>query len=317
VFELEHRVRRADGTLGWTLSRAVPLMDAAGAITEWIGAASDVTARKQAEVALRDREAWLRGQHEALEAALNGGPLESSLGALVSTATDALGEGTRAAFYLANGEGTSLHHVVGMPVAYAEAVDGFRVGPESLACGLAMHTGEPVLTADVTTDPRWEPWRQMAERFDYRGCWSFPIHTSAGKFVGTFAVYSRNPREATGRDLELASVLTHTASIIISQHTESRGRERAEHALSESDERLRLALAAARMGTWIWEVEADRHYRDANLNALLGLDAAESTQPFEEFLGHIHPDDRETVRAAFVQSGRHGSPLSVEFRVVS
>jgi PAS domain S-box-containing protein len=49
MFELEHRVRRADGTLGWTYSRAVPLLDANGAIVEWFGAASDVTIRKEAE----------------------------------------------------------------------------------------------------------------------------------------------------------------------------------------------------------------------------------------------------------------------------
>jgi PAS domain S-box-containing protein len=52
LFELEHRVRRIDGTLAWTLSRAVPLFDARGNITEWFGAASDVTARKNAEAAL-------------------------------------------------------------------------------------------------------------------------------------------------------------------------------------------------------------------------------------------------------------------------
>ena len=45
VFELEHRVRRLDGTLGWTLSKAVPFLDANGEIIEWFGAASDVTDR--------------------------------------------------------------------------------------------------------------------------------------------------------------------------------------------------------------------------------------------------------------------------------
>jgi signal transduction histidine kinase/DNA-binding response OmpR family regulator len=49
LFELEHRVRRPDGTLGWTLSRAIPLLDEAGEIVEWFGAASDVTPRKEAE----------------------------------------------------------------------------------------------------------------------------------------------------------------------------------------------------------------------------------------------------------------------------
>jgi PAS domain S-box-containing protein len=49
MFKLEHRVRRTDGTLGWTYSRAVPLLDENGAIMGWFGAASDVTARKMAE----------------------------------------------------------------------------------------------------------------------------------------------------------------------------------------------------------------------------------------------------------------------------
>ena len=49
VFELEHRVRRTDGTLGWTYSRAVPLVNVSGEIQEWFGAASDFTARKEAE----------------------------------------------------------------------------------------------------------------------------------------------------------------------------------------------------------------------------------------------------------------------------
>lgn len=69
MFELEHRVRRADGTWGWTLSRAVPLFDADGNITEWFGAASDVTSRKNTEEALRrndERQAFLLKLSDAL-----------------------------------------------------------------------------------------------------------------------------------------------------------------------------------------------------------------------------------------------------------
>lgn len=53
IFEMEHRVLRVDGRIGWTSSRAVPLLDANGEIIEWFGAASDITPRKQAEEAVR------------------------------------------------------------------------------------------------------------------------------------------------------------------------------------------------------------------------------------------------------------------------
>jgi PAS domain S-box-containing protein len=52
VYELEHRTRRDDGGWGWIHSRAVPLLDEAGEVREWFGAASDVTARREAEEAL-------------------------------------------------------------------------------------------------------------------------------------------------------------------------------------------------------------------------------------------------------------------------
>ncbi|WOD40071.1 PAS domain S-box protein [Nodosilinea sp. E11] len=59
-FELEHRIKRTDGTVGWTLSRAVPLLNEYNEIVEWFGAASDVTERKQ----LLEREQAARQQAE-------------------------------------------------------------------------------------------------------------------------------------------------------------------------------------------------------------------------------------------------------------
>ncbi len=59
VFQLEHRVLRADGSLGWTFSRAIPLLDERGEILEWFGAASDISARKQMEKDLQDAQAKL------------------------------------------------------------------------------------------------------------------------------------------------------------------------------------------------------------------------------------------------------------------
>jgi two-component sensor histidine kinase/PAS domain-containing protein len=45
LIEVEHRVFHADGSLGWILSRAVPLLGSDGEIVEWFGASSDVSER--------------------------------------------------------------------------------------------------------------------------------------------------------------------------------------------------------------------------------------------------------------------------------
>lgn len=52
VFELEHRIIQADGSVGWAHSRVIPLFDGNGEITEWFGAGADITERKQAEETL-------------------------------------------------------------------------------------------------------------------------------------------------------------------------------------------------------------------------------------------------------------------------
>ena len=65
AFVFEHRVRRADGSLGWTFSRAVPLLDAGSEIVEWFGAASDITERKRFEEALQRSEQQLAKELES------------------------------------------------------------------------------------------------------------------------------------------------------------------------------------------------------------------------------------------------------------
>jgi PAS domain S-box-containing protein len=59
LYEIEHRAVAADGSYRHLLARGVPVCDAAGEVLEWIGASADITERKQAEVALREREAQL------------------------------------------------------------------------------------------------------------------------------------------------------------------------------------------------------------------------------------------------------------------
>ncbi len=53
-YEIEHRIRRADGGWRWMLSRAWPLRNDKGAVVRWFGTATDVDAERQVREALLD-----------------------------------------------------------------------------------------------------------------------------------------------------------------------------------------------------------------------------------------------------------------------
>ena len=61
-YEIEFRVRRADGAFRWHLARALALRDDSGRITKWFGSCIDIDDQKRAQEALREAK-------EAAEAA--------------------------------------------------------------------------------------------------------------------------------------------------------------------------------------------------------------------------------------------------------
>ncbi len=209
----------------------------------------EITERKQAQKAVRFNEKRTSLQKEAFQAAVDGAPLGKSLSILAGIVTDEVADEVRTNFYLVDGDGTCLHPVPGagtMPDSYSRKIDGFKIGEDSLACGLAIPTRRPVLTRDVFDEPLWKPFLHLAREYDFRGCWSFPIKTREKKGLGTFALYFREPREATPEDVVLGELVTQAAGIIISHHTEAQERARVEQALRESEAKLARELADSR-----------------------------------------------------------------------
>lgn len=62
AYDLEHRLRRADGVYVSMQIRAVPLRNADGSVREWIGAYTDISATREAEAALKALNTELEGR---------------------------------------------------------------------------------------------------------------------------------------------------------------------------------------------------------------------------------------------------------------
>jgi two-component sensor histidine kinase len=78
---------------------------------------------------------------------------------------------------------------------------------------------------------------------------------------------------------------------------------------------LRLAVTAAGVALWAWNVDNDRFTMDRRGFELWGLEWT-ATVTFEELSSHIHPADRDRVRAAFAATRAVLGSYETDFRIL-
>ncbi|TGK04764.1 PAS domain S-box protein [Leptospira semungkisensis] len=94
-------------------------------------------------------------------------------------------------------------------------------------------------------------------------------------------------------------------------------RRQAQNDLMESEERLRLALNASKMGTWSWNLVDGSVYWSSDTAAIFGLQTVDSNQGKPGyFMDLAHPDDRERIQRSIRSSIRGGSSdVHLEYRM--
>jgi PAS domain S-box-containing protein len=191
----------------------------------------DISKRKQGE-------ALLAGEKRLLEMVAKGDSLPSILDSICRLVEE-LCSGCLCSILLLDSSGKRLWHGAGpsIPKPYAQAIDGFVIGPNVGSCGSAAYCAEQVIVSDIATDPRWTRFRDEAVTNGLRACWSTPILSFENKVLGTFAMYYRQPRSPAPRHQDVIEQITHLASIAIQ-------RKRAEEALRASEQLARGQVEA-------------------------------------------------------------------------
>ncbi|MEP7190507.1 MAG: PAS domain S-box protein, partial [Roseiflexaceae bacterium] len=94
------------------------------------------------------------------------------------------------------------------------------------------------------------------------------------------------------------------------------GRMQAEQARLASEERLRIALAAARMGVWDWDLHSSVVTWAGNQEELFGLAAGSFRGTYQAFIDCVHPEDHALVTRALDRALQESIPYDCVFRVV-
>ncbi|MCX6903775.1 MAG: GAF domain-containing protein, partial [Verrucomicrobia bacterium] len=113
-------------------------------------------------------------------------------------------------------------------------------------------------------------------------------------------------------------VQQHTAELLLSNNllkTEIQERNKAETALRDRETQLRLALEAARMGTWDWDIQAGRTAWSLGHEALWGYAPGTFPGTFEAYESRLHPDDVEGARRAGQKALDEHTNYEHEYRI--
>ena len=152
-----------------------------------------------------------------LELAISDSPLEETLSELIAIVESTSRTGVLGSILILDPDGKHLRHgaAPSLPDDYCNAIDGAEIGPSVGSCGTAAYTASPVFVSDIANDPLWADFRELAQTHGLGSCWSTPILAAGRRVLGTFAMYHREPREPTVRDLALVDLVTNTAALII------------------------------------------------------------------------------------------------------
>ncbi|MCB0324518.1 MAG: PAS domain-containing protein, partial [Bdellovibrionales bacterium] len=233
----------------WNAVRAVPLLHPEGPVSGWIGMASDISDRKQAELALKQSEARLGEEvlalmrlHELVSRLLTSSDLPAALDEVLQAAIEITGadqgfvqllvaDQNRFAILASHGfESRTLKEL-----AAAGRNDG-------RAPGRAISEGVQVVVGDVAKDSSYAPYHEAIREAGYRAEQATPLVSRNGESLGVLATQYKEPGAPTARNLRLLDLYARQAADFIER---MRAEDLQRTLMGELDHRVKNSLATA------------------------------------------------------------------------
>lgn len=297
-YETEHRLRHKSGIWIWVLDRGTVVeRNADGKALRMCGTHLDVTARKQAEDAVGraiDASGRLR---EALVKVHRCQTLEEAFGVLLDEALNLTGL-PAGGIYRIEGEELVLAEHRGIDERFARAVE--RRARD--VAYVKMVLDAPGRVVDLASN--FPEFQKFGAAFGFRHAYSVALKAGTA-LLGTLNLASREVDPPSTVELQNLAILVAEIDPLLR-------RLRAQSELRESEQRLDLALSAARMGVWEWDPETRCLHWSRECQSLAGF--AELPSTLESFKERIHQEDLPAFERAVERALAERLPFDVEFR---
>ncbi|SDA93253.1 HWE histidine kinase domain-containing protein [Sinorhizobium sp. NFACC03] len=171
-----------------------------------------------------------------------------------------------------------------------------------------------LVVLDASTDPRFARHRQVKGPPFLRFYAGAPIVLD-GQAVGTVCVFDDKPRAEVSQPLihQLCRLAALAASLF-KVKDEARRRALKEAALSREEQRHAMALEAANIGSWLWDIRSGAIAGNSALKRMFGL-SAERSVGVRDIFGAIHVDDRGATFAKLRQAMKADDEYDGMFRI--
>jgi PAS domain S-box-containing protein len=92
--------------------------------------------------------------------------------------------------------------------------------------------------------------------------------------------------------------------------------KRTEEALQQYSDRLTLAIEAARLGLWNWDVQSNQVVWTPYHESLLGYEPGTPERSYQDWVDRVHPDDLPQVQAAAQAAMENQQDYESDYRVI-
>ena len=181
-------------------------------------------------------------------------------------------------------------------------------------CGTAAFLKTRVIVPDVASESTWrEEYRGPALKNGIRAGWSQPILTKDNQVLGTFAIYSAEPRVPTNEDLALIEVGARITLVAIERQQSQEDLRNALDEIQKSESKLRQVIDAIPALAWCNLPDGPNEFLNKGWHEYTGLSSEESHG--WGWQTAFHPDDLPPLMEKWMKMLASGEPDEIEARL--